>query len=58
MKRLVHLWLTDGTIACRGLTIADIARPYPESPVITVYEAEVTCPLCKGAVRRPAKVSA
>lgn len=45
--RLVHLWLADGTISCKGLTIADVARPLPEALQITPYEAEVTCPTCK-----------
>lgn len=54
MKPLTHLWLSDGTIACKGLTIADIARPLPEAPRISPYAAEVTCPVCKARTSKAA----
>jgi hypothetical protein len=44
--RLVHLWEPSGTIACKGLTLASVARPLPEAPQITPYLSEVTCETC------------
>jgi hypothetical protein len=52
--RLVHLWVVDGTIACRGLTIADVARPLPDAPQITIYAELATCEVCRAAARRRA----
>jgi hypothetical protein len=46
--------VVDGTIACRGLTIADVARPLPDAPQITIYAELATCEVCRAAARRRA----
>lgn len=51
-KSLVHLYLPDGTVLCKGMDVVELARPIGEAIRVTIIPDDVTCPVCVlGAIR-------
>lgn len=49
----VHLFDTSGTIACKGLGLAEAARPQLDGPLkMTLDRCEVTCRSCRAVIER------